>query len=386
MVRAGLTLLLLALPLAAALADATPAANDVQRQLAYTDRLLAMEDTAAAHAELAFWCKVNGLPDRAEIHWREAIARDADHREARAALGFVRKGAEWVPAPEGQTPVPELVVSVTDVGDPRDAGFLARRADFRRRVRELAGDHLPAVDPYRREAACAEIRKMTDPAAAEPVATLLATGTVETRKLACEVLGAIPGQEAARLLGRYVLCDDADDVRAAAAAALRARNDRYVLPQLFAALKGANRARERAAFALGELRDPRAVPALISRLSTTEKRIYEAPRARSTPVVGNGCYIAVGTITTYIQDLEPVVAEAAVGWDPTVGAITTGGVLDVRNVSVTIYRTIVTVRVPQPACLDALRRIADGVDFGYDAQAWQNWYATSGAAGRAVTR
>lgn len=383
MSRAAIVLLLIAAWAASALAQGSPVAADIQLQRAYTDRLITLEDTAAAHVDLAHWCQACGLPDRALVHWREALARDAENAEARAALGYVRSGMEWVPAGEARA-APEIVVRVTDVGDPRDAGLLARRAEFRRRIGELAGDHLPSTDPHRREAAAAEIRRMTDPAAAEPIATLLATGTTETRRLACEVLGKIPGQEAARLLGRYVLCDESEEVRAAAAAALRAREDRYAMPQLLAALKGADRARQRAAYALGELGDRRAVPALISRLNRTEQRIYEAPRDRSTPWVGNGVYIAVGAVTTYIRDLEPVVAEAAVGWNPTVGAIPTGAVLDIRNVSVSIYRTIITVRVPQPACLDALRQISGGADFGYDAQAWQDWYAASGAGGRAA--
>ena len=45
---------------------------------------------------------------------------------------------------------------------------------------------------------------------------------------------------------------------------------------------------------------------------------------------GQRSYISVSTVTTYLADIEPVVAEAAVGWDPTVGAIPVGTTLDVK--------------------------------------------------------
>jgi tetratricopeptide (TPR) repeat protein len=45
---------------------------------------------------------------------------------------------------------------------------------------------------------------------------------------------------------------------------------------------------------------------------------------------GQRSYISVSTVTTYIADVTPVVAEAAVGWDPTIGAIPVGVTLDVK--------------------------------------------------------
>ena len=55
----------------------------------------------------------------------------------------------------------------------------------------------------------------------------------------------------------------------------------------------------------------------------------QAPRI--TLYNGQRSYISVSTVTTYISDVEPVVAEAAVGWDPTIGAIPVGVTLDVKG-------------------------------------------------------
>ena len=45
---------------------------------------------------------------------------------------------------------------------------------------------------------------------------------------------------------------------------------------------------------------------------------------------GQRSYISIATVVTYLADVEPVVAEAAVGWDPTIGAIPVGTTLDVK--------------------------------------------------------
>ena len=54
----------------------------------------------------------------------------------------------------------------------------------------------------------------------------------------------------------------------------------------------------------------------------------QAPRL--TLYNGQRSYLSVATVNTYISDVQPVVAEAAVGWDPTIGAIPVGVTLDVK--------------------------------------------------------
>ena len=53
---------------------------------------------AEAQFEFARWCAASGFPQDAERYYRECLAIDADHAEARRALGFVRYGTGWVPA------------------------------------------------------------------------------------------------------------------------------------------------------------------------------------------------------------------------------------------------------------------------------------------------
>jgi len=45
---------------------------------------------------------------------------------------------------------------------------------------------------------------------------------------------------------------------------------------------------------------------------------------------GQRSYISVSTVITYLSDAEPIIAEAAVAWDPTVASIPVGATLDVK--------------------------------------------------------
>jgi type II secretory pathway component GspD/PulD (secretin) len=45
---------------------------------------------------------------------------------------------------------------------------------------------------------------------------------------------------------------------------------------------------------------------------------------------GQRSYICISNVITYLADAEPIVAEAAVAWDPVVGSIPVGATLDVK--------------------------------------------------------
>ena len=72
---------------------------------------------------------------------------------------------------------------------------------------------------------------------------------------------------------------------------------------------------------------------------------------------GQRSYISVSTINTYIADLEPVVAEAAVGWDPTVGSIPTGSTLDVKATVSADRRYVQMDLRPQVAGVPVFRQV-----------------------------
>ncbi|MFO8015379.1 MAG: HEAT repeat domain-containing protein [Phycisphaerae bacterium] len=359
----------LAVLLTAAVATSAQALDwSPQLDREYTDRLLTMDDTAAAHAALARWCAEVGLAEKAERHWKETLLRDRDHAEARAALGHVRRGEEWVKAAAS----PGVGVPEADEAEPADPTRRERQVELARRIRTIYVEQLGAIDPATWQKGRDAVLMLRDPAAAAPVHEILSSGNEKTRVLMCEVLGQLPGREAARRLVRVLLKDPSRAVYDAAVAALEMRSDEHALQPLLNALDGSEETLQRAAHALGELRTAPAVPKLITRLTTREPRVktYKAPR--SALGGGAGAYFFSGKIHTYIADVEPVVAEGAVGWDPTVGAIPSGALIDVDHVVVTVRRTVF-VSIRQPEVRKALEKIT-GRDFEFDQAAWRRWY------------
>lgn len=349
------------------------AADDsIQAYREYTDRLLTMDGTAASHVALAKWCEGRGLADRARLHWQEALACDADNKEARAALGYVRRGTQWVIAADAAAP--GSTATALPAAPPADPTFVKRRQALLQEILNVSNTYLNSMDPRVWEEGRRQILMIRDPAAAEPISRILGAGDQEKRRLACEALGAIPGDEAARRLVKFVLADESPEVYGSAVAALAARTDERGLPQLLNALNGSEKVMQRAAKALGEMGEYRAVPALIAHLKTPEPRIrvYEAQPGAGGMSPGPSAYMAIGEIITYVADVEPVVAEGAVAWNPKIGTIPVGTVLSVHNPRVTIHRTVIEL-VRQPVVREALKKIT-GKDFEYDTQAWRDWY------------
>ena len=61
-----------------------------------------------------------------------------------------------------------------------------------------------------------------------------------------------------------------------------------------------------------------------------DSRSTQLQAPRITMYNGQRAYISVSTVLTYVSDYEPMVATAAVAWDPTVAAIPVGVTLDVK--------------------------------------------------------
>jgi hypothetical protein len=75
--------------------------TDVQKQ--YEELLPKMPNTAEGHWLMAGWCKEASLLDERKKHLAEVIAREPDHEEARAALGYSRFGSKWMTQDEYMT-------------------------------------------------------------------------------------------------------------------------------------------------------------------------------------------------------------------------------------------------------------------------------------------
>ncbi|HYE03065.1 MAG TPA: hypothetical protein VD963_07500 [Phycisphaerales bacterium] len=88
---------------------------------------------------------------------------------------------------------------------------------------------------------------------------------------------------------------------------------------------------------------------------------------------GDLAYIVVGTQRAYISDLTPVVADAAVGFDPEVSVLTEGTVLRIGDAVVTTHVTAI-----HESLVGLANAGWDGRDtspLGFNLPAWERWYA-----------
>jgi hypothetical protein len=64
-------------------------------ELEYDKKATSTADTALAQWELAEWCRNSGLPAQRKVHLQRVVELDANHRKARAALGYVFQNGQW---------------------------------------------------------------------------------------------------------------------------------------------------------------------------------------------------------------------------------------------------------------------------------------------------
>ena len=67
---------------------------------AYETLLPRMPEDAEGNWKMAQWCSTQKLKEEREFHLHETLRHDADHREARLALGYTTLDGEWVKTDE----------------------------------------------------------------------------------------------------------------------------------------------------------------------------------------------------------------------------------------------------------------------------------------------
>jgi hypothetical protein len=201
------------------------------------------------------------------------------------------------------------------------------------------------------------------------------------RKLLARVLATISGPESTSALIRQLLWDPDDDVRGVVYDRLKERDEPGVVPQLIRALKTPNlNVINRAAWALGNLGVMDAIPKLIPVLVSSDLQIVmvspddpnqgAGPGGPMVPLgfSKNGNVAAVGT---------PVVSPyGGVAYAATVvpygtfqaGTLPTAPRLPEPGVATVTYKNV--------EVLKALEKLT-GQDFGYDSEAWANWFSRS---------
>jgi len=302
-------------------------------------------DTIEGQWDLAEWCRQRKLTTLRARHLERIIELDPDHEKARQALRYRRVRGEWK----------------TKKQEKEEQGYVLYKGNWmttqkvtilkRKRTVELA------VKEWRRKLekwhdwlengkeaeATQRIDGIDDPYAETALTDALMREPVQDyRKMYVNALGRIGGPSAWRVLCVLALEDENDDVRLTCLEHLEEHPSETFVAYFIGRLNDTdNQIVNRAALALGRMKSRTAIRPLIDHLITTHEHKIAPPTDGTGATFFNGPGISG-------QGLNA-------GSSPAV---------------------VVNQRLRNEGVLDALLRLADGVNFGYEVDAWKQWYAS----------
>jgi len=329
-----------------------------RRQLYEKRRASVAQDDVQGQLALAQWCRGQGLRDESDYHYELVLALDQDNAEAHEALGHTLVDGRWLT----RTEVMQARGLVRYRGRWLEPGEAERRRkaevkgqlelEWRRRIRRLIRNLQRGRKEYHAQAVT-EFLAIEDPVAAPVINELLTHRDPTVRRLAVTVVEAHGFRGGDQGLVALAVTSGDGSVRRLARSALRKGGGERAFKLLIEALSdGKEQRRRRAALALGELGDRRAVPALIENI-------------RQTIVVSGGGGAALGG-QSYVRDFDVAVAPGAVAYDPQVGTI------GFRRRPRVRVKTIVN-----DEAVTALGLIT-GLQYGDDQAAWRKWWNREG--------
>ncbi len=216
------------------------------------------------------------------------------------------------------------------------------------------------VEELRREG-IDELRRLKDPLAFAPLIEELAREQDDVRLAVLDHFAAC-GEQGQAALAQIAVHDEESRFRHEALRRLTAPPPEPVLRVLDEALRSETHERaNRAGVAAGALSAVRTIPLLIFAQATAD------------PVENEGdlAWILVGTSTSFVARVEPVVGSGVGAFRPIPGVVQEGSILRVVDAVAIFYRTEVHRALVSITTDDWGRSTAH---LGYDIRAWWQWY------------
>ena len=303
-----------------------------------------MPNTLEGNWIMAQECQKRGLNAERNLHLEQVLKFDPDHEKAHYALGYSRVDGQWVKTDEwmesqgyvrfGGAWRIRQDIEIAEESKQRDD----REKQWRRDIKRWRSWILKARG--KQVAALAEFRAIRDPLAVAGIVEMLEEEheTEPLRLLYVDVLERIGGGAAAAALIQRALNDPSANVRDRALDVLVDWKAPQAVNTFVATLESKdNRLVNRAAVGLGRLADKSATLALINSLTTKHKYLVTQ---------GSGGNLGASF-----------------------GGSGNGG-LNLGGGPKMIERDIQNQRA-----LDALVAMYPGVNYGYNKEAWKQWYA-----------
>lgn len=303
----------------------------------YESRRIDSPDTVEGQFAMAEWCVEKGLRPESRAHFQRVLHFDPDHSRARQTLGYSQRDGRWTTQGEvmqdrgyvqylGRWRLPQEVLL-----EQQSREYREREGQWRQDLRLWRN----LLNGGRSQESQRNILAITDPISIGPLAEMLETeGDDRVRRLYIETLHRIGGPSAIMAIVNWAVQEPLEDLR------LTCYDYMKGYPQVvdFYASRLFNADPDvinEAAFVLRKLDDPRAVPHLVQRVVTTH---------HYTRTVGSSGSSGAGFDNRGGISMQQGTREES--WDETS-----------NNQDV----------------LDALKHLT-GVDFGFDAARWRQWW------------
>lgn len=337
----------------------------------YITRSRQIDESIEAHLELAEWCRTNGLLDQRQEQMELVLNFDPDHEEARRVLGYVQHFGRWMTKDDVMMErgyfryqgkwVTRQELDLLEANSARKS----KEGEWKGKIRGWMAAIASGVQD-RQVKAIAELQQIRDPDALNPLIQMMSQHeSNDIRLLYIQILKQIDSNQAITPLVDRLLNDPSDLVRSDALRAIVPTRTRLGVPMIVSGLTNrSNLVVNRAAEALGQIGDTRAVPALIEALVTTHFYSIDVP----TPI-GTGPGITVGRDRRpFTTNLPPEVEIAArTGQLPY-------GVIQNPTTPVVMQRVTVSEDLKNPTVLEALEKLT-GQNLGYNERDWHVWWA-----------
>jgi HEAT repeats len=306
-------------------------------------------DTVDEHWKLAEWCRQHKLQNEYQRHLERILELDPNHAEARAALGFRQKDGQWMNRDDvmaarglvlydGRYVTPQHVELMQQQKETK-----ATQADWKNRIEQLRRS-LTGRRQDKAAEAHAEILAINDPDAAEAVvAVLRRERDPDLKRLWIEVTSHLNHRAAIDALVDLSLNDPDEETRRECLEYLiKSGRPGLSTPYIRALGNKDNEIVNRAAVALGQIRDHDSIGPLIDALITKHR--------------------------VKVSDANPDQHAYTFSKDSNAFSFGGGG------------PQVVTQAVRNRAVLDALTTMSGGVSFEYDQEQWRGWLAAQAKA------
>ncbi|MHC4661459.1 MAG: HEAT repeat domain-containing protein [Planctomycetota bacterium] len=329
----------------------------------YEEKSFALaDDDLLGHYALGLWCLDQGLNKEAEIELEKVIALDPEHEGARKQLGHEKADGKWLTKEEVMTQK-GFVKYRGKWMKKEEAEALQKKEELEDNIDEWTKAIERAKDEPPAEI-LEKLSKISDPAVLDALIKELRSRSEHVRAAVAQSLGLIGDPKPGKKLLKLVIDDKHEKVRAASAVAIngicRKTHNYDLLNKIIETMfkQGYPKDRRAAAEALGNIGDRGFVSYLIKAL-VIKVKVRDKSGDEFDPFGTGGSTSGVGRSKVGPKGVR--VGGHAGGSSQ--GGFSAGPVDEKHKI----------VEKQNPKALEALKKIT-GQDFGYDKDAWQEWY------------